>query len=422
MIGKIKDDVLKHKRLSAAILLVVITIFVISKITNRSSAPTYQTATATKGTLIVSVTASGTIVATNNIDVTSTTNGQVGKVYVKEGDEVKKGQKLFEVTLDATGEQRQAVAYAAYLTAQNSLNSASANYYTLQAASFKANQTFINDAVARNLATTDPTYIQENDAWLAAEATFNNAQNAITAARSSLTNAQVAYQQASSTIVAPVSGTIGNITVVPGMAITNSTTTSSSGATSTSTTTVASIQTPGNPVATVNVAEVDVAKVKSGQKATLTFDSIPNVTFTGVVAGINKLGTVSSGVTSYPATIEFDSSSDKILPNMSISASIITDVKNDVIKVPTSAVTTSNGQSSVRELQNGQLTNVPVTLGETSDSETEITQGANEGDSVVTSVVTSSNSSSNATSPFGGGNRGFGGGAIFRVGGGAGGR
>lgn len=416
MFKRTKGFIAKHRRISiVSVLVFLIIVFLFLHSRSNGSKPTYQTAAATKDTLISTVSASGTIVATNNIDVTSSSNGQVAKVYVKEGDTVTKGQKLFQITLDATGEQRQASAYASYVSAQNSLNSAKASYYTLQASEFAANQKFINDAVARNLATDDPTYIQENDAWLASESNFNNAGNSISAAQANLTNASITYSQASSTIVAPVTGTIQNITVVPGMAITNSTTSSSSG--STSSTTVASIQTEGNPVATVSIAEADVAKVKAGQKVTLTFDSIADTTFTGIVAGINKLGTSSSGVTSYPATIQFDSSSDKILPNMTVQASIITDIKDDVVLVPSTAVTTQNGQTVVRELKNGQLTFVDVTVGEKSDTQTEIDSGVNEGDEVVTSIITPTTSSATGTSPFSGtgarGGFGGAGGAAF---------
>lgn len=400
------------KKLILAGILIVIAIFIITRFTNKPSAPVYTQASATKGTLITSVTASGSVVATNNIDVTSSANGQVSKVYVKEGNKVVKGQKLFQIILDAVGQQRETQSYASYLSAKNSLNSANANYYSLQASSFAANSKFINDAVARNLATNDPTYIQENDAWLAAEMSFNNAQNSISAANANLVSAQISYQQASSTVYAPTSGTIANITVVPGMAITNSTT-SSSGNSSTNSTTVASIQTEGNPVATVNIAEVDVSKVKAGQKVTLTFDSIPDSSFTGIVAGINKLGTVNSGVTNYPATIQFNSGSEKILPNMSVTANIITNIKDNVILVPSTAIITQNGQTVVRELKNNELTFVDVTVGDKGDSETEIVTGINEGDEVITSIVTptTSNSTSTNTSPFGNTNRGFGGAA-----------
>src|SRR5258708_6426521 len=333
MFNRIKTFVLAHKRLSVILIIILIGVVLFFRLQNVSNKPNYQTATATRSTLISTVTASGVIVATNNINVTSTTNGQVAKVYVKEGDQVTKGQKLFQIILDAKGEKRPAQSYSSYISALNSLNSAKASYYTLQASEFAANQKFINDAVARNLATNDPTYIQENDAWVAAEANFNNTGNSINEASANLTSASISYSQASATVLAPANGVIQNITVVPGMAITNSTTTSS-GSSSSNSTTIASIQTEGNPVATINVAEVDVSKVKAGQKVTLTFDSIPNTTFTGKIAGINKLGSVSSGITNYPATIEFDSSSDAILPNMSVAASIITGIKDDVVTIP----------------------------------------------------------------------------------------
>ncbi|CAN5309008.1 HlyD family efflux transporter periplasmic adaptor subunit [soil metagenome] len=425
MLNRIKKFVSAHKRLVILMLIIFVAGFLFLRSRNKSNAPTYQTAAATKGTLISTVTASGNIVATNNIDVTSSANGQVAKVYVKEGDTVTKGQKLFDITLDAAGQQRQASSYASYLSAKNAVNSANASYYTLQASSFAANQKFINDAVARNLATDDPTYIQENGTWQAAEINFNNSANSIAAANANLTNASIAYGQASSTVVAPVSGTIQNITVVPGMAISNSTTSSSNS--SSAGTTIASIQTPGNPVATVSIAEVDVAKVKAGQKVTLTFDSIADTTFTGIIAGINKLGTTSSGVTSYPATITFDSTSDAILPNMAVSASIITNIKDNVILIPTTSITTQNGQTVVKELKDGQLIYVPVTKGGSSDTETEIDSGVNVGDEVVTSVITPTNSTSSSTSTsiFSGTTRGGftgGGNATFTRTSGAGGR
>src|SRR5689334_14462366 len=101
MLNRIKTFVLSHKVLTVIIVIVLLGGFLFLRSKNTSNKPTYQTATAERGTLINSVTASGTIVATNNIDVTSTANGQVSKVYIKEGDEVKKGQKLFQITLDA---------------------------------------------------------------------------------------------------------------------------------------------------------------------------------------------------------------------------------------------------------------------------------------------------------------------------------
>jgi hypothetical protein len=72
----------------------------------------------------------------------------------------------------------------------------------------------------------------------------------------------------------------------------------------------------------------------------------------------------------------------------------------------------------VRELRDGQLVNIPVEVGITSDSETEIVSGVAENDTVVTAVVSAVRSTTGATtSPFSAfGGRGAGN-AVFRAGG-----
>src|SRR3989338_2805301 len=60
----------------------------------------YETATAEKGTLITSISGSGTVTSGNYTNVTTKTSGVVNKVYVTNGDTVTKGQKIAEVELD----------------------------------------------------------------------------------------------------------------------------------------------------------------------------------------------------------------------------------------------------------------------------------------------------------------------------------
>src|SRR5579859_2698105 len=75
----------------------------------------YQTATATKGTLISSVAASGTVSVANKVSVTTAASGVVKQIFVKSGDTVSQGDKIAEITLDNAGQQRQTAAYAQYL-------------------------------------------------------------------------------------------------------------------------------------------------------------------------------------------------------------------------------------------------------------------------------------------------------------------
>ena len=308
--------------------------------------------------------------------------------------------------------------------AQNSLQSANTQLYTLQNQEFVANQKFINDKGITNPTDTDkldPVYIEENAAWLAAEAAYKNQSNVIAGSQANLNNASLTYQLTSGTIVAPTSGVIGDLIITNGIQIGSSNTTAGS-STNTSNQAIASIIT-GNPTAvSVSVAEVDAPQIKIGQAATMTFDALPNKTFTGKVMGINTTGAVTSGVTTYPTVIQLDESENDIFPNMSATANIITKVDDNVLLVPSAAVQTVGTTSTVRVLKNGQISTVSVQVGDTSDSQTVITSGLSEGDTVVTSAISTGTTSTTTTSPFGGGLRlgGIGGGGGTTTRGGAG--
>ena len=410
---------MKNKKITVGIIvLLIIGGFLYFRSKNKTSAPTYQTAQAVRETLVTTVSSSGSITSGNNISITTNASGTINQVFVKNGDTVVMGQKIASITLDQNALQKQTQAWASYLSAKNQLASAQSNLYQLQAAAFSANQKFINDAAERDLATSDPTYIQEWATWKQAEANYNNQSGQISQAQASLSSAWYNYQQISSTITAPAPGVISNLTVASGSLISGGTTSSNS--TSTTPQTIGTVAKTEQTQALVNLSEVDVAKVKPGMKVTITMDAFPTKTFTGKILVINTNGTVSSGVTSYPTTILFDTTADNIYPNMGVSAKIITNVKDNVITVPSAAVQSSNGQTTVRELKNGQLTLIPVEVGDSSDTATEIISGVNEGDLVVTSVIQSSSttSSSGSSSVFSGLNRGGGaggaGGATFR--------
>ena len=91
--------------------------------------------------------------------------------------------------------------------------------------------------------------------------------------------------------------------------------------------------------------------------------------------------------------IQFDTEIPELLPNMTASANIIVDTVSEALLVPTTAVQTTNGQSSVRVLKDGQVSNIDVEVGKSSDSETQILSGISEGDTVVTSVTQSTSAS-----------------------------
>ncbi len=411
------------KKIILAVIVVVVILVVYRSLTSSQNKAQYQTAQVTKGTLVVSLTEAGQVSVANKVSIVTQASGIVSNVYVKSGQEVSAGDKIADVTLDTAGQQRQAQAYSSLLSAQNSLQSANAQLYTLQNQEFVANQKFINDKGIPNPSDTDklnPVYIEENAAWLAAEAAYKNQTNVIAQSQAGLSNASLSYQLTSGTIIAPTAGTIGDLIITKGMQVGSSNTTAGS-STNTSNQAVASIITGNATTVSISVAEVDAPQIKIGQAATITFDALPNKTFTGKVMGLNTTGAVTSGVTTYPAVIQMDDTTDaSVFPNMSATANIITKVDDNVLLVPSAAVQTVGTVSSVRLLKNGQVSTVTVQTGDTSDSQTVITSGINEGDTVVTSVIsTSSTGTSTSASPFSGGLRlgGIGGGG--NAGGGA---
>ncbi len=404
------------------ILVIVLGFFIWQKTVGSQNKVQYQTAAVVKDTLVTSVAESGQVAVANRVSVTTQASGAISEIDVKNGDTVTAGQTIAVVTLDRVGQQQQAQAWASYLSAKNALAQDNATLYSQQSTMYtqwntyyqKAiNSTYQNPDSSPNTANrTLPDFTTSQDNWLAAEATYQNQQGVIAKDQSSLTSAWISYQAAAATITAPIAGKISDLTIVPGIQVGTAGTTASSSNTPSSQI-IGTIRTQGNPVISVSLSELDATKVQSGQRATVTFDALPNKTFTGKVLGVNTTGTVSSGVTTYPASIQLDLPNDQILPNMSATANIITSVKDNVLLVPLAAVQTSNGSSTVRVLKNGTVTTVPVEVGDSSDTQTEIISGLSEGDTVVIGVTSSSTQATGATSsPFGSTLRlgGFGGG------------
>lgn len=162
----------------------------------------------------------------------------------------------------------------------------------------------------------------------------------------------------------------------------------------------------------ISLNEVDIAKVKLNMKASLTFDAIDGLEITGKVVDIDSVGTVSQGVVSYVVKIALDTQDDRIKTGMSVNATVITNVKTDVLTVPNSAVKTNNGGGSyVQTLDaSGNPQQVTVQIGISSDTDTEIISGLNEGDKVITQTINASATAQPSGSTGGMGIPGIGGG------------
>ncbi|MDO8583432.1 MAG: efflux RND transporter periplasmic adaptor subunit [bacterium] len=405
----------KKRSIITFIVVIAVGILGLQKLQVSSQEVQYQTAKVERGTLIYSISASGQVSSVNDESITTSATGIVKNVNVKNGDTVNKGDPIIEISLDSAALLRQTKAWADYLSAKVSLDSANTGLYTLQSKMFVANQKFMNGSVASNRKTDDPIYIEENADWMAAEANYKNQQNVIAQAAANLSSSWLSYQENQATVVAPISGTVSGLSFDTGAAIVGQSTSNSGSSTnssSASTQKIASIKNSGTPSISINLSEIDVPKVKIGNKVIITFDAFLNKTFTGRIVSIDTTGAVSSGVTNYPATISMDTQAPEIFSNMSASANIIIATKTDVLMVPSSAIQTEGDQSFVRVLKNNAPQDVQVEVGISSDTQTEIVSGLAEGDDVITGTVAKQTTKPGSVSPFGTrlGPGGFGGG------------
>lgn len=425
LFGKIIKRFLKlssAKKILAVAIIIVVVWFAYSQIFKTGNQPKFQTARVEKGTIISSVTASGNVLTANLVNITTNATGIVKKVYVRDGDEVVKDQTIAEVTLDREGEQKNASFWSSYLTAKNSLDSANAAFYSLRSAKDTAWKKFYDLAVGSAYQNSDgsPKDDTRNSSaefqslqgdWLAAEAKSKNQEAVIDQTKASLNSSWLSYQSSSPTITSPVDGIISNVGLVEGMVLSPQSTSSTN--TTASSQRVAVIQNDAKPIVSVTLTEIDAPKVKIGQKATITLDSLPNKTFTGKVATVDRIGGTANNVVSYPSIIRLDIASSDILPNMSVNADIILETKSEVLLVPSAAVQTQDGEASVRVLRNNHVESIPVEVGISSDTQTEIISGLSLGDEVITGQATTQTRQS-GNSVFTGG---VAGGGAFRPGG-----
>ncbi len=315
-------------------------------------------------------------------------------------------QQQYETTANAKkvsaiqGQQGLVNADAKVTSANVALKRLQASLATNAADSIAAAQKSLDSALLaqRKGEAADKTSVRKAKESLAAlqasDAAVSTTAGTVTASQAAIDVAKAGLAQATDALAAtvlrsPVAGTVASVDVTKGD-------------------TVAA----GTPALTVipkaayqivaSFSEADALKLAVGQAATVTLDALTDGTATGTVTEVAILPTTSatSSVTTYSATITLDDVPDGIRQGMSASVVVTTDEATGVLWVPTAAVTTAGGQSTVTVRENGVDTTVVVTTGLEGDSGTEIDSGLTEGQQVV--IDTSSGSSTGLQFPTGG--------------------
>ena len=125
----------------------------------------------------------------------------------------------------------------------------------------------------------------------------------------------------------------------------------------------------------VQVSEVDINRIQAGQNVNLTFDAISNKEYHGKVSEVAPVGTSTQGVVDFTVTVELTDADEAVKPGMTAAVNMVVSQLSDVLLVPNRAVRVLNGKRVVYILNNGNLATVEITLGASSDTNSEVVAG-----------------------------------------------
>ncbi|MEW2518526.1 efflux RND transporter periplasmic adaptor subunit [Actinacidiphila alni] len=404
-----------------------------------------RTATVSKGTVLATVSGSGTLASPSDAGVDFTTGGTLTEVDVKPGDKVTKGQVLAKV--DPTDAKETLAQDQATLTAaqagldkaeQGTLVNSSSNTGSSGSGGGR-------DAASTPTATPSPTYTVDASQVAQAQAQVTQAQNAVDADQRAVDG---------TTLKAPVDGTVASVSAAKGQTVSGtggngtssgsgqgSSTNSSSSSSSSSGSTPSGFIVLTNPTGmqvTADFSEADSLKVKAGQAATVTLNAQSGTVLNAKVLSVSSLpvssgsgtgGGGSSSAVQYAATLAITSPTDGLRTGLSASIQVVTGSASGALNVPTAAVSGTGANRTVTVVNSdGSTTRTAVTVGVEGDTADQITSGLKEGQQVQIATVASAGNGGFPSGSFpgglgGGANRlGGGGGGTFRGAGGGGGR
>jgi HlyD family secretion protein len=135
----------------------------------------------------------------------------------------------------------------------------------------------------------------------------------------------------------------------------------------------------------LEVSEIDINQIEVGQQVLMSFDAILAQEYTGDVLEVALVGSEQQGVVNFNVTVELQDPDDNVRPGMTSAVNIVVSQLEEALLVPNRAVRVLEGQRVVYTLSSGgELDPIPVTLGASSDTHSEILDSdLQEGDAVV---------------------------------------
>jgi HlyD family secretion protein len=401
----------------AAVVVVTASVAAYYGVNRAPDAPALTVARVTRGDVVQTVDATGTLQAVTTVQVGSQVSGTIKALRADFNSRVRKGQIIAELDpslLQAQVEQAQ----AALVRSQAEVDRARILADDSQVKVTRARELFAAQLIPRVDLETAESAVRE------AEASIKAADAQVVQARASLNQNQVNLAHA--IIRAPIDGIVVSRNVDVGQTV---------AASMSAPTLFVIAQDLTRMQVSASVDESDIGRIQSGQDVRFQVDAYPGETFSGRVTQVRLNAVVEQNVVSYVTVIDVPNPDLKLKPGMTANVTIEIQKAADVLRVPSAALRfvptheqlTSLGQQgggrergqgrAVWMLADGHLTPVPVRLGISDGVNTAIEDGAlTEGASVATgSAVAGSASGATATAPtspllprFPGGNRGAG--------------
>ena len=368
----------------AVVLLAALGGFAVSR---RGPKPTeVQTAKVGRENLQAKVSANGKIQAQKKVDISATIPGQITRLAVEEGDQVKKGQFLLQI--DATTSRAEA----------------RSTEYSMQA----LREEVASARTTLTQARTDLRRVEGNyQAGIVPAADLDRARTAVRTGEAAVQMAERRVSQAGAslegardtlaktTIRSPMDGVVtarrveeGEVAVI--------------GVQNSPGTVLLTISDMSVVEAELEVDETSVPSVKLGQEERIRLDAYPNRTFRGVVTevGSSPLVTATNQAIKFKVKVRLDDPPGDVKPGLSARADILTGFRGNALSVPLQALVVRDverkpgeappppdaprEQEGVYLMEGGKTRFQPVKTGLIGDLSIEVLSGLKGGETVIT--------------------------------------
>ncbi|HEY3204379.1 MAG TPA: efflux RND transporter periplasmic adaptor subunit [Thermoanaerobaculia bacterium] len=372
---------MKKWLLFGLVVLVIAAVVTVSLVTSKPKGAEVTTGRVGRGEVRAIVSGTGEIQARTKVDISSHVIARIEKLYVHEGDLVKRGDRLVDLDREQYLSQRD----------RSLATLAGAEAEVQRAAATLANSRIKRER-ARQLATQK---IASREFLEAAELAYESASTALAAARERVRESKAAVETATgalskTSIDAPMSGRVTRINAEEGETVVTGT-----------------MNMPGSVILTVSdlshieakveVDEAAVGRVRLGQKATVRVDSFPDRDFRGEVVEIADSAVKKQDVAYFLVKVRLLDTAGGLRPGMTARARIDAESRKGVLVVPIEAVvekkdekgekagssSKQDAQKIVYRIEANRAKAAPVEVGLTDETRVEIVSGIKEGETIA---------------------------------------